>query len=466
MGAVEDDATSEGAAERGWGSGAALLAIGRASTLVLQAAQLALVARLLSPVQFGSWAAATALVMVASAVADCGLGPTAVIYLASRAGCLDDIVAANAVALLGATLLTCVASIAFGASAALATLSLVPWLVIVRLQAPSISALQQRFRFRRIVAGDVIGTSVQTVMLVGLLLAAGTTGQTVRVLLIGACLAMGGVVELKVVVIARLWPSRSCLRRRAWLGLLGSAASLGVVNGVSMLHSRVDQLILALLVSRATLGGYAVAYRVVDATVALASVASRAGFSVLVNRREEARALVTRGLVRTWAVVGMGAGLGVWLGAPMLMNVVGGGGYPAAPGLLRILAPIVAVAAINNAAGQALVADGATRFLLKISLIGLAANAVLCLTLIPELGAPGAGAASLITESFGMLMVVGRARRPGVRRGGLGPRRDRGTTPTGSHDGAPAQPPERRGSMGHTSDPLPQRQVEVAGTRE
>lgn len=401
---------SDGAAETRWRSGAAFLASGRAGTLVLQAAQLALVARLFDPSEFGSWAAATALVLVASALADCGLGPIAVLYLAERKGPVDDVVAANTVTMVGATLLTCAASAAFGTAVALATLSLVPWFVVVRLQAPSISVLQQKFRFKRIVVGDVIGTAIQTVTLGALLFLAGASGQTTRVLLTGACLLVGSVVELKIVLTTHLWPSRASLGDRGWVHLLRSAASLGVVNGVSMLHSRVDQLALALLVSRATLGGYAVAYRVVDAMVALASVASRAGFSVLANQGHD-RAPVVRGMIRIWAAVGIVAALGVWLSAPVLMPLVGGSGYPAAAGLLRILAPIVAVAAINNAAAQAVIADGSVLRLLRLSIICLTANAALCFTLIPRLGAPGAGIASVITESLGMVVVFVMARR-------------------------------------------------------
>jgi O-antigen/teichoic acid export membrane protein len=420
MAVVTGGAGSDAPTEEGWRSRSALLALGRAGTLVLQAAQLALVARLLSPTEFGSWAAATALVMVASALADCGLGPISVMYLATPGASLDDVVAANAVAMVGATLLTCAASTIFGWQVALATLSLVPWLVLVRIQGPSMSVLQQRFRFRRTVVGDALGTAVQTALLGALLLLAGTSGETTRVLLTGACLVIGAAVELKVVLVTRIWPTRASLRGRGWVRLLRSAASLGVVNGVSMLHSKVDQLALALLVSRATLGGYAVAYRVIDAGVALASVASRAGFSVLANRGED-RAQVVRGMIRMWALIGMAAGLGVWVTAPVLMPLVGGSGYPEAPQLLRILAPIVAVAAINNAAAQAVIADRSVLPLLRISIMGLVANATLCLTLIPRFGAPGAGVASLVTESLGMLIVVGMARRIRLRDEAAGP---------------------------------------------
>ena len=146
-----------------------MLGGGRAVTLVLQAAQLALVARLLNPTEFGTWAAATALVLVASALADCGLGPTAVIYLTSGEGTLDDVVAANTVAMICAVILVCAASLGFGSAVAIATLSLTPWLVITRLQAPSVAALQQRLHLKRIVVGDLVGTSLQTALLAGLL---------------------------------------------------------------------------------------------------------------------------------------------------------------------------------------------------------------------------------------------------------------------------------------------------------
>ena len=138
-------------------------------------------------------------------------------------------------------------------------------------------------------------------------------------------MVIGAAVELKGVLVTRIWPTRASLRGRGWVRLLRSAASLGVVNGVSMLQSKVDQLALALLVSRATLGGYAVAYRVIDAGVALASVASRAGFSVLANRGEN-RAQVVRSMIRMWALIGIAAALCVWVTAPVLMPLVGGSG--------------------------------------------------------------------------------------------------------------------------------------------
>jgi O-antigen/teichoic acid export membrane protein len=119
----------------------------------------------------------------------------------------------------------------------------------------------------------------------------------------------------------------------------------------------------------------------------------------------------------------MAAGLCVWVTAPVLMPLVGGSGYPEAPQLLRILAPIVAVAAINNAAAQAVIADRSILPLLRISIAGLVANATLCVTLIPRFGAPGAGVASLVTESLGMLIVVGMARKIRLRDEAADPRR-------------------------------------------
>ena len=403
--------------EQGWLSGATLLGGGRAFTLVLQAAQLAFVARLLNPAEFGTWAAATALVMVASALADCGLGPTAVICLTSGEGTLDDVVAANTVVLIGAAVLVCAASVGFGSAVTIATLSLIPWVVITRLQAPSVAALQQRLHLKRIVVGDLVGTSLQTALLAGLLAAAGSSAQLARVILVGVCLAVGAAVELKIVNLTRLAPTLSSLREHGWVRLLRSSASLGVVNGVSMLHSKVDQLALALLVSRATLGGYAVAYRVVDASVTLASVASRAGFTVLVRRGADARAEVRRSLIRTWTAVGALGAVCVWFSAPVLMRLLGGSAYPASTGLLRLLAPIVLIAAINNAAAQSVIADRNFHRLLWVSLIGLTLNAVLCFSLIPRIGANGAAIACLITESLGMLLVLDLAVRARERRG-------------------------------------------------
>lgn len=417
-------------AKQGWLSGATWLGGGRAFTLVLQAAQLALVARLLKPTEFGTWAAATALVMVASALADCGLGPTAVIYLTSGEGTLDDVVAANAVAVTCAVVLVCAASVGFGSAVTIATLSLIPWLVITRLQAPSVAALQQRLRLKRIVVGDLVGTSLQTVLLAGLLAVAGSSTQLARVILVGVCLAVGAVVELRIVNLTRLAPTLSSLREHGWVRLLRSSGTLGVVNGVSMLHSKVDQLALALLVSRATLGGYAVAYRVVDASVTLASVASRAGFTVLVRRAADARAEVRRSLIWTWTAVGALGAVCAWFAAPVLMPLLGGSAYPASSGLLRLLAPIVMIAAINNAAAQSVIADRNARRLLWVSLIGLSLNAILCFSLIPRIGANGAAIACLITESLGMLFVLRLAVRARER------------------PAAPRRPPAAVGSLG------------------
>ena len=407
-------------AKQGWLSGATLLGGGRAVTLVLQAAQLALVARLLNPTEFGTWAAATALVLVASALADCGLGPTAVIYLTSGEGTLDDVVAANTVAMICAVILVCAASLGFGSAVAIATLSLTPWLVITRLQAPSVAALQQRLHLKRIVVGDLVGTSLQTALLAGLLAAAGSSGQLARMILVGVCLALGAVVELRIVNLTRLAPTPSSLRDRGWVRLLRFSASLGVVNGVSMLHSKVDQLALALLVSRATLGGYAVAYRVVDASLTLASVASRAGFTVLVRRAADERSEVRRSLILTWAAVGALGTICVWFAAPVLMPLLGGSAYPASIGLLRLLAPIVMIAAINNAAAQSVIADRNSHRLLWVTLVGLTLNAVLCFALIPRIGADGAAIACLITESLGMLLVLDLAIRARERRAASG----------------------------------------------
>lgn len=376
----------------------------RVVALAALAAQLAVAARFLTPDDLGSLVAGLAVLGIAGAFSEFGLTNTVVLALSKGRDpgrVFGDAIRASlllgAFALAGAAL---AARFVLG-SDLWALVCLVPWFVVSRAAIPLIAVAQWEQRFTRIAGADALGRAVAVaVTLVAWQVGAGWS-PSAQVAGVAAGLLAGAVISFAVLVRVDVRPTRG---DGAW-ALLRDALPIGMTNGASYIHARVDQVVLAGFGFRRALADYGVAYRVVDASLAAALGVATVALPVLGRADRDERAeigVMLAGFVGVLALV-----LGVtafWFAEPIVV-VLGGDRYRDAAPLLRLLSPVLVVSLLNMVpAHLALVHDRAPA-LLRVALGLLILNVGLNVVLVPTYAATGAAVASIVTEGLGLVVV-------------------------------------------------------------
>ncbi len=377
---------------------------GRLVALFALAAQLAVAARFLSPVDLGTFVAALAVLGIAGAFAEFGLTNTIVLSLsrgrAPRVVLSEAIKASGilcAFALLGAAL----ASWFVLGDDLWAFFCLVPWFVVSRAGLPLIGFCQWQHRFSKIAAADAIGRMTATAfMFAGWRLGMGLNGSARLAVLSGALLT-GSLVSFFILANIGVRPTK---QGRPW-SLIRDALPIGLTNGASYVHSRIDQVVLSLFGFRRALASYGVAYRVVDASLAAALGVATVALPVLGRATSDERAdigVMFGGLVGALAFV-----LGIlvfWLASPIVL-VLGGPHYRSAAPLLRLLSPVLVVSLLNMVPAHLALVHDRARALMRVAVGLLVVNVGVNLLLVPSHQARGAAVASIVTESLGLVCV-------------------------------------------------------------
>ena len=244
--------------------------------------------------------------------------------------------------------------------------------------------------------GAVAGT---VVTLAGVVIAAELdAGFTALVLAyVAAAVAHTAVMVALAAGKVRLRPSRD---RALTTRLIRWALPLGAATIVHSLYWRIDLILLSLLSSDAQVALYGLAYRVVDALVALpgfVTITLLPEFSRLVQQPGRFEQAVEKGfrvfLVAAAAVIALFVAF-----ASEIVEVVGGEDFQDSAHVLQILMIGVALIYLSSIFGHAFTAQNRQRELLWLSLVLLPSNVALNLLLIPAWGATGAAAAFAATE--------------------------------------------------------------------
>ena len=399
------------------------LSAARGLTLLLQAAHFALVARLTDPATFAGYIAATALVTIAAAVAEFGLVNTVVLRRQSqppeRAGdVLAQAVGASArLAAVSLALALPVAWLVLPAAGRTAFALLVPWFLVSCWRLPFVAERRFRLDFARLAAADLADRGIPLAALVPVALVGGAWSGTVQLAVVGLGLLLGALVAQ--VVLAPRRPLRTWLPRRRPVmppgELIRQALPLGATGALSLVHARVDQVVLAGLGFGAGLAAYGVAYRLFDAALALAVAAGAVTFPALARARGAERDRVVRVQSALLGALAVVAGLAVLLLAPQLVRLLGGDRYPEAVGLVRLLSPALVLAVLNLGVAQVAIVEGKARELLRVSALCAGVNLVLNLALDPRFGPTGAAFATVATEALGLVLVARVATRARAR---------------------------------------------------
>lgn len=176
---------------------------------------------------------------------------------------------------------------------------------------------------------------------------------------------------------------------------------LGVVELLTNLYFKVDQILLLELRSAEETGLYAAAYRVIEAALLLVGGVMGVVFLRLAAARADHRAFarqLSRAFTALW-LAGLAIATNGWLWAGELLPLALGPAYAPARGQLDVLLGAVPLAYVNYALTQSLVARGRERFYAAGTAVCALVNVGMNLALIPRIGALGAAWASVATEA-------------------------------------------------------------------
>lgn len=321
--------------------GAALLAARAGLIVFLGVGANIVLARLLTPREFGIVALGTAFLVLGSGLAEGGLG--AALIRREEEPTRRELAAVNALQL-GATialaLVVTAAAVPFGRDG-LVVATMLAGLPIAVLRAPSVIVLERRLNFREIATMDVVeAIAFYAWALTAVALGAGVWGIATAAIV----RAIAGTS-----VIARLGPVGLVRPRWGWSdvrGLIGFGIRLQAVSLAGMVRDQGLNAGIALLAGIATLGVWNLAWRVLQAPYGLFAAVGRVTYPMIARTREtggDIRPVLDRTL--TTLAVANGALLVAIAGLAPALPALVGPGWEEVPGTLLWAAAALVVGA-------------------------------------------------------------------------------------------------------------------------
>lgn len=378
-------------------------AAGKAAVLLVGVASVAVVTRYLGAADYGKLALALAFVQMLGVLADVGL-LTIVVREISRAPERTEQLVGNAILLrlalsLGVIALAALAALALGYPTDVRTAILIAGapLALGMVNTAIVAVFQSRLLMGRSAVADVAGRVVAFGAVVAV------AALDLGLYAIVATTAVGAAVTLAVswALARRIVAIRPRAQRRVWRTLLAASIPVGLTLAVNEIYFRADTFILSLFRDYDEVGGYALAYRIVELLAIFPAIVMTSVFPVLSRYLEQERALARRvvdAAAGVFLAVALPVAVGGLFAAPAVIDLLGGGGFDAAVTPLRILLFAGGLAALSGLLGYMLIAAGRQRSALWLSLVALVLNLALNFALVPSLGADAAAAVAVGSE--------------------------------------------------------------------
>jgi O-antigen/teichoic acid export membrane protein len=390
-------------ARRAVASNTAVQIGGKAVTVAIGLASIAILTRYLGTEDYGRYTLALTYTQLFAVLADVGLF-TIVVREISRHPERTERLVGNTLTL---RLLLALAAIAVAALLSL----LLPYdrdvrvaivlaglpLLFGMLNTTFVTVLQARLRMGRAVVGDVAGRAV-SLGAVGIVVALDLGFFAVIGTAAAGALATAAVTMLLTRPLVRLRPLSEAV---VWRRLLVMALPLGLALAVNELYFRADTLIISLYEPYDQVGLYTLAYRMLELTLVFGTVFLTTTFPLLSRAvaSDEPRARRTIQL-STELFVALGAPLvaGGLVLAPELVELAAGNDFEDASTPLRILLGAGALAWVNGVFGYALIAKDRQLSALWLNVSALVFNVALNLALVPVYGIVVAAVVTLASE--------------------------------------------------------------------
>jgi O-antigen/teichoic acid export membrane protein len=378
---------------------------GKAVTLAIGLASIAIVTRYLGTEDYGRYTLALTYMQLFAVLADVGLFTIVVREISVHPERTERLVGNTltlrlllaAAAIVAAALISLLLPYDHDVRVAIVLAGLP--LLFGMLNGAFVAVLQSRLRMSRAVVGDVLGRAV-ALGAVALVAALDLGFFAVMGTAAAGALATAVVTMLLTRPLVRLRPRSE---PAVWRRLLVMALPLGVALAVNELYFRADTLIISIYEPYDQVGLYTLAYRMLELTLVFGTVFLTTTFPLLADAviSDEPRARRTIQL-STELFVALGAPLvaGGLVLAPELVELAAGSDFEDASTPLRILLGAGALAWVNGVFGYALIAKDRQLSALWLNLSALAFNVGLNLALVPVYGIVVAAVVTLASEAL------------------------------------------------------------------
>ncbi len=203
-----------------------------------------------------------------------------------------------------------------------------------------------------------------------------------------------------------------------WRGLLRETFAYAMATAVAAIYFRVAILIVSLVASSEQSGYFGVSFRVIEVLTVVPQLLVGATFPIFARAARDDHVRLRYAFGRTFdacLILGMGVGLILLVGAPLIIAVIAGPEFRPAEAVLSIQG-LALVASFTGAVwGYALLSLHRHREVLICSLVSLLTTVVLTAALTASGGARGAATATVIAETLFSLMLGMSVFRAGVR---------------------------------------------------
>jgi O-antigen/teichoic acid export membrane protein len=303
--------------------------------------------------------------------------------------------------MLGAAVLIAAAS-----SEAVAVVAIVGAGALLEVLSKSWHSIYQGYERLDLVSATLIVQRVLTAAVgIPVLLAGGSLVAAAAVYAGGAAVAVL-VCEL---LLRRLGVRRARLDVSGWLPVMRAGVPIGVVSLLMIVLLRLDVTMLAFLTDAATVGVYAVAFRLVEATQFMGGAMAMAMLPWLARAGAELTRGFALGLKAVNALL-LPIGLALTLFAEPVIDLLYGSEFERSVVPLQILGLMTLLYGINAYAAVSLVARYRPLAYGRLLVPVIALNVVLNLILIPAEGANGAAAAALASGTLLAALALWQAR--------------------------------------------------------
>lgn len=393
--------------------------LGRAASVAASIISVGVLSRQLGAEGFGTWTAVAAWVTLMAPLADLGVpavllrdakGPDFESELASALG-LHLVLAVPALVLATASGSLVLSGRPGGALVlGLASASLLPTALY--------GLVQQAFAVRRrfvVTASAEAAVRVVTAVVTVAVVRAGV-GMPWLVLLLALPAVLGCLTLLVVARSLSLPLPRPRLEPARARALLARGLPIAASLALFAVYLRLDAVLLSVLSTQADVGLYGLAYRVVEAVLAVPALFMVVAYPALAAVKDEPAEFsrLTTLCARGLALVAGGVLVVAGTVAPAIMVAIGGTGFRRGGGALALLLVSAAWSVGTALLGQVLILSGRTGYLLRFSACNVTANLALNMVLIPRFGVEGAAVATVLTEAAAVLVVGRRVSRLGL----------------------------------------------------
>jgi O-antigen/teichoic acid export membrane protein len=208
-------------------------------------------------------------------------------------------------------------------------------------------------------------------------------------------------VALTAWLVRREVPLVPSVHMHAWRSLLRDAVSFSVATAVIAVYFRVALIVVSLVTDKHQTGYFSVPFRVIEVLLSVPALLVSVAFPIFARAarddHERLEYAVGRVFDALW-ILGLAVGLALVVGAPFMIDVVGGPLFRPSGTVLRIEGLAMVATFVGSVCGYTLLSLHRHRQILVVSVLALALTVALTATLASTDGARGAAIGTTIGE--------------------------------------------------------------------